>query len=94
MTLTCSCGYEADGSEDLRDHLGEVFIPRDDTALDGQVHAEPPRDDHGGDSPTRHCACGLAFPDATAVDEHLLAAFTPDDHIGLDGRKHITASAT
>jgi hypothetical protein len=88
MTIRCSCGYNADSSEDLGDHLGEVFIPGNDASPDGQAHAEVTRDGDADVPSGKCCACGFAAPDATTLDEHILAALTPDDRIGLDGRRH------
>jgi hypothetical protein len=39
-STACSCGEAFATAEDLDDHFGEVFIPRDDTGLDGLQHAE------------------------------------------------------
>lgn len=42
---SCACGYRAESTEDFADHLGEMFIPANDIAPDGQVHAEAARTD-------------------------------------------------
>jgi len=36
----CSCGETFRTAEDLDEHFWTVFIPQDDTGLDGKVHAE------------------------------------------------------
>jgi hypothetical protein len=41
-STACSCGETFVTAEDLDDHFGEVFIPADDTGLDGKPHAEVP----------------------------------------------------
>jgi len=86
--LACSCGYKADTSEDLRDHLGEAFIPGDDTAPDGRVHAEAARDGGIPDPLVLACTCGFSGG-TTALDEHLIRVFTPADGIGPDGSRHL-----
>ena len=53
---TCACGYEPDGPRDMADHLGEMFIPFDDVAPDGQAHAEAARDTAFG---SLACVCGF-----------------------------------
>jgi hypothetical protein len=87
-TPRCSCGYEATETESLADHLGEQFIPPDDTAPDGRRHAEaaPGEPAHGWP-----CVCGFTAADIQALDAHLLAAFTPPGAIGADGRRHVAA---
>jgi serine/threonine-protein kinase RsbW len=40
----CLCGYQATSDDDLADHLGELLIPGNDMAEDGQFHAEAARD--------------------------------------------------
>jgi hypothetical protein len=82
----CSCGYEATDQESVADHLGEQFISGNDTAPDGQLHAEAPRDES---STGWTCLCGFTASDFAVLDAHLLAAFTPPDSIGADGRAHI-----
>lgn len=82
----CVCGYDAASSDDLTDHLGEQFIPADDTApagttLAGTVHAEAA--DH-----LRACLCGYTADSTGDMDGHLVAVFTPPDGIGTDGRRH------
>lgn len=44
-TLACSCGLTFATADDLDQHFYDVFVPSDDTGLDGQRHAEV---DHGG----------------------------------------------
>lgn len=86
----CACGYMAASPEDLTDHLGEQFIPADDTAADGRVHAETARDQDATE-PARadwKCLCGFGAPDLADFDAHLVAVFTPPDGIGADGRRH------
>ncbi len=87
----CACGYVADSPADLADHLGEAFIADDDTAPDGQVHAEAARTGNSPGSRARHCLCGFIAPDGDRLDEHLLSVFTPEDGTGRDGNKHLTA---
>ena len=89
MTITCTCGFAARSPEDLSDHFGEVFIPEDDAASDGQAHTEVARDGDTDVLPGNRCACGFAALDATDLDEHILDALIPDDHVGLDGRRHV-----
>ncbi len=86
----CACGYEAVSPEDLTDHLGEQFIPADDTAADGQVHAEGARDQDatGLAGADWRCLCGFGAPDLAGFDAHLVAVFTPPDCVGADGRRH------
>lgn len=91
--LPCSCGYEADTPVDLADHLGEVFIPGNDTAPDGLVHAETARDDSFPGLGTLRCTCGFATGDIATMDAHLLGVFIRDDAIGVDGRKHLGVQA-
>ncbi len=78
---TCRCGFTAADSDELAEHLGEVFIPAGDVGPDGVAHAEDASDN-------RACLCGFTGPDAAALDAHLLASFTPADGIGRDGRRH------
>ena len=78
----CTCGYQADDAEDLAVHFGEMFIPADDTAPDGQVHCET-----GSASGTLTCRCGF-IGGVSDFDRHLLAVFAPDDRVGLDGKRH------
>jgi hypothetical protein len=87
----CTCGYQADSPDDLAIHFGEVFVPDDDTAPDGQVHneaAQDRRDTSGPSAPlTLTCRCGFTAS-ADDFDHHLLDVFTPPDRIGLDGKHH------
>jgi hypothetical protein len=39
----CSCGESYPTADDLDEHFWVVFVPGDDTGLDGKVHAEVPR---------------------------------------------------
>jgi hypothetical protein len=90
--LLCTCGYQAEDAADLATHFGEMFIPHDDVAPDGQVHAENARDaDDSTPVPaTLSCRCGIttSFDD---FDQHLLDVFAPADRVGLDGHKHAPA---
>jgi hypothetical protein len=94
-TCRCACGYEAASTEDLTDHLGEQFIPADDTDAGGQVHAEAVREQATTEQGTTElaradwrCLCGFGAPDLPGFDAHLLAVFTPPDGIGADGHHH------
>ena len=82
----CSCGFEATDDYSLSDHLGEVVIPLNDLAPDGQVHAEAAQDN----GPSAACLCGVTPRTADDLDAHLLAAFTPPDGIGLDRQRHFS----
>ena len=88
---------------------GEAFIPADDIALDGQVHAEaaapagtrataPPNGHSYASRAPSHascqCLCGFSAGDVAELDAHLLAAFTPADAIGHDGREHVLVPRT
>jgi hypothetical protein len=84
--FTCACGYSAENAEGLTDHLGEMFIPADDVALDGQIHAESTRNTAVAGVLT--CQCGFTATGIADFDQHLLAVFTPDDAIGPDGARH------
>lgn len=90
----CTCGYKADSPEDLIVHFGEMFIPADDTAPDGQVHCETARDKDttsGTSAPaTLTCRCGFTGG-VDDFDQHLTDVFTPADRIGLDGQRHAPA---
>jgi hypothetical protein len=88
---TCACGYDAVTPEELGDHIGELAIPPDDVAPDGQAHAEAARDKRaaaGADQTGLRCVCGFTSGTATGLDEHLLAVFTSPGAIGQDGREH------
>jgi len=93
--LSCTCGYQAEDPDDLAIHFGEMFIPVNDTAADGQIHNEAaqdnPRDSTSPAPRTMTCRCGFTAT-ADAFDQHLLAVFTPSDHIGLDGNRHSAAA--
>jgi hypothetical protein len=87
----CACGYQATSAEDLRDHFAEMFTPDDDTAPDGQVHAEAAN----GAASARTglaCLCGFTADGIADLDAHLARAFTPADRIGRDGDRHDRAS--
>jgi hypothetical protein len=86
---SCACGYKAESIEDLTDHLGEMFIPANDIAPDGQAHAEAARDTPV--TGTLTCRCGFTAIAIADFDQHLLHVFTPDDEIGLDGTRHTAA---
>jgi anti-sigma regulatory factor (Ser/Thr protein kinase) len=83
----CDCGYTAASPEGLRDHLAEAFTPDDDTAPDGQRHAEAARASPR-DGTRLACLCGATADSVTGLDDHLLRAFTPDSRVGVDGRRH------
>ena len=88
---TCACGYEAVTPEELGDHIGEMVIPPDDIAPDGQRHAEAACDRPktvGADQTGSRCICGYTSTIATGLDAHLLAVFTAPGAIGPDGRGH------
>lgn len=92
---TCTCGYQAVGSDELGDHLREMFTSDSDTAPDGQVHAEAARDNPSPPSTPPaicQCLCGFTAVDMAGLDDHLLSAFTPADGIGYDGHEHVPAS--
>jgi hypothetical protein len=76
---TCSCGFTPMDDESLADHLGEMFIPDDDTDKGGRRHVE---------TELRTCLCGYVAPDAADLDAHLLAAFTSPGRLGRDGQAH------
>ena len=87
----CACGYEAVSAPELSDHIGEMLIPADDIAPDGQAHAEAARDERGavGPDPTGYrCVCGSTSGTATGLDGHLLAVFTGPGATIQDGRVH------
>lgn len=39
-TLACSCGLTFATADELDEHFYDVFVPADDTGLDGKRHAE------------------------------------------------------
>jgi hypothetical protein len=84
----CTCGYQAEDPDDLIAHFGEMFIPDDDKAPDGQAHFEA-SSNTGKDTTTATltCRCGFVAP-LGEFDQHLLDMFAPADRIGLDGQKH------
>jgi hypothetical protein len=85
---SCACGYQADSTEDLTDHLGEMFIPPDDIAPDGRIHAEAARAKGANGDLTCHCGYTAAIAE---FDQHLIGAFTPANEIGRDGARHAPA---
>jgi hypothetical protein len=94
----CTCGFVPTDDYHLADHLGEVFIPADDRAIDGRLHAEAARDTAPAARDTAPaasdalaCRCGYRTPDGAALDVHILSAFTPPNAIGPDGRRHVPA---
>jgi hypothetical protein len=86
--ITCACGFVQTDDYRLADHLGEVFIPADDLAFDGQIHAEAARDGSRAAGQALACLCGYQAANGAALDAHLLKAFAPSGHAGLDGRPH------
>jgi hypothetical protein len=66
-----------------------MFTPGDDTAPDGQVHAEAA---NGAASAGLACLCGFTAGGIAGLDAHLARAFTPADRIGRDGDRHDRAS--
>ena len=88
---TCACGFVATDDYQLSDHLAEVFIPADDRAADGQLHAQALRSaPPAGGGLT--CLCGYRAPDGAVLDAHLLEVFTPPSRVGLDGRPHTSTA--
>jgi len=85
---TCACGFVPTDDYSLADHLGEVFIPADDRASDGQVHAEAARTGPRAAGQALACLCGYRAADNTALDAHLLGVFASSGHGGPDGRPH------
>jgi len=88
--FTCACGYEAVTAVELGDHIGEMTIPPDDIAPDGQAHAEAARDKRGSfgaDPAGARCLCGFISGTATGLDEHLLAVFTGPSATGSDSHE-------
>jgi hypothetical protein len=87
----CSCGFAIDDPGELRDHLGAVFIPDDDTDAEGRAHVEL-ADEYarqaGLPSAVHVCSCGLATDDTAEFDDHFLLAFFPPDSVGTDGLRH------
>jgi hypothetical protein len=90
-THACTCGYQAEDPEDLAAHFGEMFIPDDDTAPDGQAHFEASSDKAGETIVTLTCRCSFLAPYGE-FDHHLLDVFAPADRIGLDGQRHAPAA--
>lgn len=80
--IACSCGFIPADEETLADHLGEMFLPDDDTDEAGRRHAE---------TAPGTCLCGHAGS-AADLDAHLVAVFTPPGRIGRDGREHNPAA--
>lgn len=90
----CLCGYAAASADDLADHMAEMFTPDDDTAADGQRHAEAADDTSWPATPaTWKCLCGFTAGDSTQLDAHLLTAFTPGGAVGRDGNRHTAAKS-
>lgn len=90
----CTCGYQAEDPDDLAAHFGEMFIPANDTATDGEAHFEASGDKEtatGTPSVTLTCRCGLTAP-LSEFDQHLLDVFAPADRVGLDGQRHALAA--
>jgi hypothetical protein len=93
--LQCSCGYTGEAAG-LAEHLGEVFIPADDTGADGQAHAEmaayaiPAATGHPGALNVSGftCLCSFSTEESAAFDDHLLAMFVTPDRVGTDGIRH------
>ena len=89
--LLCTCGYQAADLSDLTAHFGDMFIPKDDIAPDGQPHYENSQLKHtsaGMPAPaTLTCRCGVTTSFAD-FDQHLLDVFAPADRIGPDAQKH------
>jgi hypothetical protein len=83
--IACLCGFTPAGEETLADHLGEMFLPDDDTDEAGHRHAE---------TTPGTCLCGHAANNAAGLDAHLVTVFTPSGRIGRDGRTHIPAEGT
>ena len=97
---TCACGFVPTDDYHLTDHLGEVFIPADDRAPDGQLHAEAASatvpaagNTVSAASDALTCLCGYRAPGSAALDAHILSAFTPPNAIGPDDRQHTPAGA-
>jgi len=93
----CTCGYQAEDLSDLTAHFGEMFVPADDTAPDGQAHFEASSDRstnavNGTPAVILTCRCGFTAP-LGQFDQHLLDVFAPADRIGPDGRRHAPAAA-
>ena len=85
---TCACGFVPTDDYHLTDHLGEVFIPADDRASDGQLHAEVARDGSRAAGRALACLCGYRAADGAALDAHLLEVFASSSQAGPDGRPH------
>jgi hypothetical protein len=86
----CSCGFAAPTAAELTDHLHEIFSVTDDTAPDGQQHAEAARDEPAAQL---RCLCGYEAPDPGDLDQHILAAYTPPDATAPDGTQHARGPA-
>ncbi len=90
----CACGYHAADSDELSDHLREMFTPEDDKDASGQVHAEASRDhpsSRSAPATAYQCLCGFTAGDIAGIDDHLLSAFTPAGSVGHDGDRHVPA---
>jgi len=86
--IACACGFVPTDDYHLADHLGEVFIPADDRASDGQLHAEAGRDRSRAAGKALACLCGYRAADGGALDAHLLEVFALSGDAGLDGQPH------
>lgn len=86
----CSCGFAAPAAAELTDHLHEVFSVTDETAPDGQQHAEAL---HALAGALPRCLCGYEATDLGDLDQHILSAYTPPDAIAPDGVRHVTRAA-
>jgi hypothetical protein len=90
----CLCGYAAADTDDLADHLAEMFTPDDDVAADGQPHARVASGTSRPAAPAaRRCLCGFEAAGIAQLDAHLRTAFTPDDGVGRDGNRHAATRA-
>jgi hypothetical protein len=88
---TCACGHRAATADEFAAHVGEMVIPLDDIASDGQPHAEAARSEHGALGPDPagpRCVCGFAADVTTGLDDHLLAVFTEPATLSADDRMH------
>jgi hypothetical protein len=87
----CACGYQAVTTDELLAHVGEMVIPLDDIAPDGQPHAEAARDERGAIGPDpagSRCVCGFTADGTTGLDHHLLAAFTESATLSANSYAH------
>jgi len=86
--IACACGFVPTDDYHLADHLGEVFIPADDRARDGELHAEAARDGSRAAGVALACLCGYRAADGAALDAHLMQVFAPAGDAGLNGQPH------